>query len=82
MGSAAGCGDTRKEPRAEDPDHAPQPKIDAVRAYGCEAVLVPVAEVFDYLQNHGWLSEPYSFVHPWFHRGILTGYGSIALEII
>ncbi len=64
------------------PDSAPQNKIDAVRAYGGEPVLVPVDEVFRYLREHGWEDEPYSFIHPWTCRDVMIGHGSIALEII
>ena len=64
------------------PDSAPQSKIDAVRAYGGEPVLVPVDEVFRYLREHGWEDEPYSFIHPWTSRDVMIGHGSIALEII
>ena len=64
------------------PDHAPQSKIDAVLAYGGEPVLVPGEDVFRYLREHEWEAEPYSFMHPWFNRHIITGYGSIALEIL
>ena len=64
------------------PDSAPQSKIDAVRAYGGEPVLVPVDEVFRYLRERGWEDEPYSFIHPWTCRDVMIGHGSIALEIL
>ena len=64
------------------PDSAPQSKIDAVRAYGGEPVLVPLDEVFRYLREHGWEDEPYSFIHRWTSRDVMLGHGSIALEII
>lgn len=64
------------------PDGAPQTKIDAVRAYGGTPVLVPVAEVFRFLKKHGWEAEPYAFVHPWTNRDVMTGHGSLGLEIV
>lgn len=64
------------------PDHAPKSKVDAVRAYGGEPVLVPMDEVFRYLKEHGWEDEPYAFIHPWTNRNVMIGHGSIALEII
>ena len=64
------------------PDTAPKTKIDAVRAYGGEPVLVPVAEVFRYLKEHGWEREPYAFIHPWTNRNVMTGHGSLGLEIV
>jgi threonine dehydratase len=64
------------------PEQAPRAKIDAVRAYGGEPVLVPVAEVFRYLREEGWKREPYAFVHPWTNRDVMTGHGSLGLEIL
>ncbi len=64
------------------PDTAPKTKIDAVRAYGGEPVLVPVAEVFRFLKEHGWESEPYAFIHPWTNTDVMTGHGSLGLEIL
>jgi threonine dehydratase len=64
------------------PETAPRSKIDAVRSYGATPVLVPVEEVFRYLREHGWESEPYSFIDPWIDRTVITGHGSIGLEIL
>lgn len=64
------------------PDSAPQTKIEAVKALGGQPVLVPVAEVFRFLREHGWTDEPYAFIHPWINPHVMTGHGSIALEII
>ena len=64
------------------PDSAPQTKIDAVRALGGEPVLVPVAEVFRFLKERGWEEEPYAFIHPWINRDVMTGHGSLGLEIL
>ncbi len=64
------------------PDSAPATKIEAVRAYGGEPVLVPVDEVFRFLRERLWEGEPYAFVHPWIDRDVMIGHGSIALEIV
>ena len=64
------------------PETAPRSKIDAVRAYGATPVLVPVEEVFRFLREHGWEEEPYSFIHPWTNQDVLTGHGSLGLEIL
>lgn len=64
------------------PDTAPRTKIDAVRAYGGEPVLVPVDEVFRFLKENGWEDEPYTFVHPWTNVHVMTGHGSLGLEIL
>ncbi len=64
------------------PDTAPRTKIEAVEALGGEPVLVPVAEVFAFLKEHRWESEPYAFVHPWTNRDVMTGHGSLGLELL
>ena len=45
------------------PEHAPTSKVEAVRAYGGEPILVPTEEVFRFLREHGWENEPYAFIH-------------------
>jgi threonine dehydratase len=64
------------------PESAPLAKIEAVRAYGGEPVLVPLAEVFRYLREEGWKDEPYAFIHPWTNRDVMTGHASLGLEIL
>jgi threonine dehydratase len=64
------------------PDHAPETKIEAVRRYGGEPVLVPTAEVFRFLKEHGWEQEPYAFIHPWTNRDLMIGHGTMGLEIL
>jgi len=63
------------------PETAPRTKIEAVRSYGAQPVLVPVDEVFRYLREHGWEQEPYATIHPWTNPDVMTGHGSIGLEI-
>lgn len=70
------------EARSLMPESAPRTKIDAVRAYGGTPVLVPTAEVFRFLKEHGWEDEPYAFIHPWTNRDVMLGHGSMALEIL
>lgn len=64
------------------PEGAPRSKIAAVRSYGATPVLVPVEELFRYLRERGWESEPYAFIHPWIERNVMLGHGSIGLEIL
>lgn len=68
--------------RSVMPDTAPATKIEAVRRYGGEPVLVPVDEVFRYLKEHRWEQEPYAFVHPWTERNVMIGHGTLGLEIL
>jgi threonine dehydratase len=64
------------------PEKAPSTKIDAFKEYGGIPVLVPTSEVFRFLQEHLWEKEPYSFIHPWTNRQVITGHGSLGLEIM
>ena len=64
------------------PENAPASKIEAVRAYGGEPVLVPTAEVFRYLKEHAWEQEPYAFIHPWIERNVTIGHGTMGVEIV
>ena len=64
------------------PDTAPLPKIEAVKAYGGIPVLIPISEVFRFLQEHLWEQEPYSFIHPWTNGQVMIGHGSLGLEIL
>lgn len=63
------------------PETAPRTKVEAVRAWGGEPVLVPTSEVFRFLKERGWEREPYAFIHPWTNRDVMTGHGSLGLEI-
>ena len=64
------------------PDTAPKTKIEAVKRYGGEPVLVPTEEVFRFLKEHLWEGEPYAFIHPWTNRNVMIGHGTIGLEIL
>jgi threonine dehydratase len=70
------------EARSLMPETAPRAKIEAVRAYGGEPVLVPVSEVFRYLKEAGWEKEPFAFIHPWTNRNVMKGHGSLGLELL
>ena len=70
------------ESRSLMPDTAPKTKIEAVKRYGGEVVLVPMSEVFRFLKEHLWEREPYAFIHPWTNRNVMIGHGSIGLEIM
>ena len=64
------------------PENAPESKIEAMRAYGGEPVLVTREHLFRYMADHGWTAEPYAFIHPWIDPIVMAGAGTIGLEII
>lgn len=68
--------------RSVMPENAPATKVAAVRALGGTPVLVPTSEVFRFLKEHLWETEPYAFVHPWTNREVLMGHASLGLEIL
>jgi threonine dehydratase len=68
--------------RSVMPDTAPATKIEAVKRYGGQPVLVPMAEVFRFLEERLWEREPYAFIHPWTNRDVMIGHATIGLEIL
>ncbi len=64
------------------PDSAARTKIEAVRKYGGEPRLVPMAEVFRFLKERAWEHEAFAFIHPWTSRDVMIGHGTIGLEIV
>jgi threonine dehydratase len=64
------------------PESAPASKVEAMRAYGGEPILVSRDHLFTYMSEHGWDAEPYAFIHPWIDPVVMAGNGTIALEIL
>ena len=63
-------------------DTVPASKIEAIKSYGVEAIILPSEEMRHYVLGHGWEKEPYAFVHPWFDHNLRAGHSTIGLEII
>jgi len=68
--------------RSVMPDTAPATKIEAVKRYGGQPVLVPASEVFRFLEERLWEREPYAFIHPWTNRDVMIGHATIGIEIL
>ena len=64
------------------PETAPPAKIEGFRAVGGTPRLVTVPELFRFLKEHLWESEPYLFVHPWTCPLVHRGHSSLAVEIL
>lgn len=65
------------------PAVAPLPKLEATRGYGAEVVLA--GETFDdaYESSQKWAAEHDAvFVHPFDHRDVIAGQGTLGLEIL
>lgn len=67
--------------RSRMPETAPAAKIDAFRAMGGIPVLVPVAELFRFIRERGWKSEPYTYLDPWTDPDVHLGHGTLGLEL-
>ena len=64
------------------PETVPTAKVEAFRAAGGEARLVPVPELFRFLKERLWEREPYAFVHPWIEPAVHRGHASLAVELL
>jgi threonine dehydratase len=65
------------------PDSAPQLKVERIQALGAEIVQVPFDEWWQILLNQEY--TPFAdkfFVHPSSQAAVMTGYGTIGLEIL
>jgi threonine dehydratase len=64
------------------PDNVHSAKLEAIKCYGIEPILIPMSELFSYIFEAGWEHEPYNFLHPWVDPKMIAGSGTIGLEII
>jgi threonine dehydratase len=63
-------------------DTAPATKVDGVKRWGGTPVLMPRAELLDWLANDGWKSEPEAFIHPFADAEVMAGHGGLGLELV
>jgi len=57
-------------------------KVDAFRALGGTPILVPVDELFRFIRERGFESEPFAYLDPWMDPDVHLGHGTIGLEIL
>ncbi len=65
------------------PTTTPMIKVNAVRSYGAEAILI--GDIYDDALTHAKLLEAehgYTFVHPYDDPDVIAGQGTIAMEIL
>jgi len=60
-------------------DTTPKSKIEAVKRYGAEVMLLNIEEILEYLKNP---PEDRCFLHPMEEYTLLEGHGTVGLEII
>lgn len=67
--------------RSRLPETTPEAKLEAIRGYGVEPVLMPGAQLFAWMLSAGWHDEPQTFLHPWVEPRMIAGSATVGLEI-
>jgi threonine dehydratase len=63
------------------PDTLHDAKRRAIEAYGTELVNVSMTDLMLYMFDEGWRQEPYCYLNPWGEPLMISGHGTIGLEI-
>lgn len=63
-------------------ESAPPPKVEAVRRWGAEPRFLPREELFRWMAERRWESEPEAFIHPHTDEELAAGHGGIGLELL
>jgi threonine dehydratase len=63
-------------------DTAPATKIEGVKRWGGEPMLMPRPALLEWLANAGWESEPEAFIHPFADVEVMAGHGGLGLELV
>jgi threonine dehydratase len=61
---------------------APAPKLEAVRRWGGEPVLMSREQLFRWMAERGWESQPEAFLHPHTDEEVAAGHGGVGLELL
>ena len=63
-------------------DTAAAPKLEGVKRWGAQPVLMPRNDLLAWMGREGWNDEPESFIHPFADEEVMAGHGGIGLEIV
>jgi threonine dehydratase len=63
-------------------ENAPPPKLEGVKRWAAEPVLMPREELLEWMADEGWHDAPESFIHPHLDPEVRAGHAGIALEIL
>ncbi len=63
------------------PETLHEGKRRAIEAYGTELVEVSMTDLMIYMFEEGWREEPYCYLNPWGEPLMISGHGTIGLEI-
>jgi len=61
---------------------APSPKIEGVKRWGGQPLLMPRDKVLEWLASEAWRREPELFLHPFADPEVIAGHGGIGLELL
>jgi threonine dehydratase len=63
------------------PENLHEGKRRAIEAYGTELVEVSMTDLMIYMFEEDWRQEPYCYLNPWGEPLMISGHGTIGLEI-
>jgi threonine dehydratase len=61
---------------------APATKIEGVKRWGGQPVLMPRSDVLAWLSSEAWRKEPELFLHPFADPVVMAGHGGLGLELM
>jgi len=64
------------------PDTIPKNKLDAITSYGVEPIKLPFSELLAFMLEEHWRNEPYAYLNPWGEPNLVSGHGTLGLEIL
>jgi threonine dehydratase len=64
------------------PDTIPKNKLDAITSYGVEPIKLPFPDLLAYMLKEHWRNEPYAYLNPWGEPHLISGHGTLGLEVL
>lgn len=64
------------------PDTIPKNKLDAITSYGVEPIKLPFPDLLAYMLKEQWRNEPYAYLNPWGEPHLISGHGTLGLEVL
>ena len=64
------------------PDTIPKNKLDAITSYGVEPIKLPFPDLLAYMLKEHWRNEPYAYLNPWGEPHLVSGHGTLGLEVL
>jgi len=64
------------------PNTIPKNKLDAITSYGVEPIKLPFPDLLAYMLEEHWRNEPYAYLNPWGEPHLVSGHGTLGLEVL